>query len=83
VLDGLNKQNSDITQQDVECIPLKYTCDRNWEFIGVTFILSVHNMFRPLRAILRRNTTTSLTYFEKAINTTTDPLFLRLLTHMV
>jgi hypothetical protein len=40
-------------------IPFKYTCDRNWEFIGVTFILSVHNIFRHLRAILRRNTTTS------------------------
>jgi hypothetical protein len=56
------------------CIPLKYTCDRNWEFIGV-IILSVHNMFRPLWAILKWNTTTSLTYFEKAIDTTTDPLF--------
>jgi hypothetical protein len=56
-------------------IPLKYTCDRNWEFTGVTFILSVHNMFRPPRAILRWNTTTSLTYFEKAIDTTPDPLF--------
>jgi hypothetical protein len=31
-------------------IPFKYTCDRNWEFIGVTFFLSVHNIFRPLRA---------------------------------
>jgi hypothetical protein len=38
-------------------------------------ILSVHNMFRPLRAILKWNTTTSITYFEKAIDTTTDPLF--------
>jgi hypothetical protein len=56
-------------------IPLQYTRDRNWEFIGVTFILSDHNMFRPLRAILRWNTTTSLTYFEKAIDITTDPLF--------
>jgi hypothetical protein len=56
-------------------IPLKYTCNCNWEFIGVTFILSVHNMFRPLWAILRWNTTTSLTYFVKSINTTTDPLF--------
>jgi hypothetical protein len=31
-----------------------YTRDRNWEFIGVIFLL-VHNMFRPLRAILRWN----------------------------
>jgi hypothetical protein len=56
-------------------IPLKYTCDRNWEFIGVNFILFVHNMFHLLRAILRWNTTTSLTYFENVIDTTTDPLF--------
>jgi hypothetical protein len=41
----------------------------------VIFILSVHNMFRPLRAIIRWNTTTSFIYFEIAIDTTTDPLF--------
>jgi hypothetical protein len=39
------------------------------------FFLSVHNMFRPLKAIFRWNTITSLTYFEKAIDITTDPLF--------
>jgi hypothetical protein len=32
-----------------------YTRDHNWEFIGAIFLL-VHNMFRPLRAILRWNT---------------------------
>jgi hypothetical protein len=32
-----------------------YTRDRNWEFIDVIFLF-VHNMFRPLRAILRWNT---------------------------
>jgi hypothetical protein len=41
----------------------------------VIFILSVHNMFRPLRAILRWNTTTSFIYLESAMDTTTDPLF--------
>jgi hypothetical protein len=51
-----------------------YTRDRNWEFIGVIFLL-VHNMFRPLRAIFRWNTFTSLIYLEKAIDITTDPLF--------
>jgi hypothetical protein len=43
-----------------------YTCDRNWEFICVIFLL-VHNMFRPLRAILRCNTITLHIYLEKAI----------------
>jgi hypothetical protein len=38
----------------------------------VISILFVHNMFRPLRAILRWNTTTFI-YFESTINTTTDP----------
>jgi hypothetical protein len=39
------------------------------------FFLSVHNVFRPLRAIFRWNTITSLTYLEKAIDITPDPLF--------
>jgi hypothetical protein len=51
-----------------------YTRDRNWEFIGVVFLL-VHNIFRSLRAILRWNTITLLIYLEKAIDITTDPLF--------
>jgi hypothetical protein len=33
----------------------KYTCNRNWN--SCYFILVFHNMFRPLRAILRLNTT--------------------------
>jgi hypothetical protein len=37
--------------------------------------LSVHNMLRPLRAIFKWYTITSLTYLEKAIGITTDPLF--------
>jgi hypothetical protein len=32
-----------------------YTRDRNWAFIDVIFLF-VHNMFRPIRAILRWNT---------------------------
>jgi hypothetical protein len=51
-----------------------YTRDRNWEFIGVIFLL-VHNMFRPLRAILKWNTITLHIYLEKAIDITTDPSF--------
>jgi hypothetical protein len=50
-----------------------YTRDRNWEFIGVIFLL-VHNMCRPLRAILKWNTIRVLIYLEKAIDITTDPL---------
>jgi hypothetical protein len=42
-----------------------YTRDRNWEFIGVIFLL-VHNMFRPLRAIFRWNTIILLIYLEIA-----------------
>jgi hypothetical protein len=44
------------------------------ENLLVLLFLSVHNMFRPLRAIFRWNTITSLTYLEKAIDITTDPL---------
>jgi hypothetical protein len=51
-----------------------YTRARNSEFIGVIFLL-VYNIFRPLRAIFRRNTITLLIYLEKAIAITTDPLF--------
>jgi hypothetical protein len=40
----------------------------------VIFLL-VHNMFRPLRAILRWNIITLHIYLEKAIYITTDPLF--------
>jgi hypothetical protein len=54
-----------------------YTRDRNWEFIDVIFLL-VHNMFRSLLAIFRWNTITLLTYLEKAIAITTDPLFYNL-----
>jgi hypothetical protein len=50
-----------------------YTRDRNWKFIDVIFLF-LHNMFRPLRAILRWNNLL-LTYLEKAIDITTDPLF--------
>jgi hypothetical protein len=50
-----------------------YTRDRNWEFIGVIFLL-VHNIFRPLRAIFKWNTITLVTYLEKATDITTDPL---------
>jgi hypothetical protein len=60
--------------EDTKAYPLKYTCDRNWEFIGGTFILSVHNMFRPLWAILKWIITTSH-ILKKAIDTTTDPMF--------
>jgi hypothetical protein len=51
-----------------------HTRDRNWEFIGVIFLLA-HNMFRLRRAILRWNKITLLIYLEKAIDITTDPLF--------
>jgi hypothetical protein len=55
-----------------------YTRDRNWEFIGVIFLL-VHIMFRPLRAIFKWNAIILLIYLEKAIDITTDPLFHNLL----
>jgi hypothetical protein len=42
-----------------------YARDRNWEFIGVIFLL-VHNMFRPLWAIFRWNTITLLTRIQGA-----------------
>jgi hypothetical protein len=54
-------------------IPLKCVRNRNWDFCCY-FILSVHNMFRPPRAILTWNTTTWFIYFESAIDTTTDLL---------
>jgi hypothetical protein len=39
----------------------KYTCNRNWN--SCYFILVFHNMFRPLRAIFRWNTT-SITFLK-------------------
>jgi hypothetical protein len=56
-------------------ISLKYTCNHNREFLLLFLFLSVHNMFRPLRAILRWNTKTSFVFFESAIDTRTEPLF--------
>jgi hypothetical protein len=66
-------------------IPFKYTWDRNWEFIGVTFFSLFITCFGPLRVIFRWNTITSLTYLEKAIDITTDPLFhnLSLIIHII
>jgi hypothetical protein len=63
-------------------IPLKYTRDRNWEFIGVTFILSVQNMFRPLRALLKWNTTNITYIFSKNHRYYNGSVVLQLLTHI-
>jgi hypothetical protein len=50
-----------------------YTRDRNWEFIGVIFLL-VHNMFRPLSGHLQVNYN-YITYISReATDITTGPL---------
>jgi hypothetical protein len=54
-----------------------YTCNRNWEFFIDVIIPLYHYMFRPLRAILRwiQYVIYILNIVEKALATTTDPLF--------
>jgi hypothetical protein len=55
-------------------IPLNHICDRNWEFFGVPFysLCSQHVSAPTGHPQVKYN---YVTYFEKAINTTTDPLF--------